>query len=248
MFKFVHMRCKALYALFIVPLFAGQVMSQGIFDKQLPKHKYDASVVDSVYGIIMYEDLVMALGGDSVRKNGVYACNGWVEDAYLDGTILHKWFYQSGQLQSYKNYYPNGKIERDFSSVDALFAECKIYYASGQLKSQVKYQDGVAKQWTDYYPTGTLQFEEKMNRTMDYYEYQKYYYTSGKPSKVIEMVDKKKLSFNFFEYYESGAVKVQGHRIFVKESNTYFDHGDWVYFDESGAKIKTEKFDRGVKL
>jgi antitoxin component YwqK of YwqJK toxin-antitoxin module len=247
MFKFVRMRCKAVYT-FLFSLVSLQVFSQGIFDKQLPQRSYPPSVVDSVYGITMYEGLVMALGGDSIRKNGVYACNGWVQDAYLDGTIIHKGFYQAGQLQSYKNYYPNGKVERDFSSVDALFAECKMYYPSGQLKSQVKYQDGVAKQWTDYFPSGAVQFEEKMNRTMDYYEFQKYYYENTKPSKVIELADKKKLLFNFFEYYESGAVKVQGHRLYVKESNTFFDHGDWIYFDESGAKIKTEKYDRGVKL
>ena len=62
------------------------------------------------------------------------------------------------------------------------------------------------------------------------------------------LTDKKKLDFSFTEYYKSGAIKTQGHRIYVKESHTYFDHGDWTYFDESGAKIKTEKFDRGVKI
>ncbi|HLP13057.1 MAG TPA: hypothetical protein VK177_14065 [Flavobacteriales bacterium] len=247
MFKFVRMR--NLTAILILVVFcSNRSISQGLFDKQLPKRTYDASVVDSIYGITIYEELVMALGGDSVRKNGVYACNGWFEDAYLDGTIIHKGFYQSGQLQSYKNFYPNGQCERDFSSLDAMFAECKLYFPTGQMKSKVKYVEGSAKEWTDYYTNGVVQFEEKMNKSMDYYEYQKFYYPSGKPSKIFELVDKKKMVFNYTEYYESGTVKVQGQRIFIKDSNTYFDNGEWNYFDESGSKTKTDKFDRGVKL
>lgn len=225
-----------------------QVNAQGIFEKQLPKRIYDSTVVDSVYGIVMYENLVMALGGDSIRKNGLYAASGWLEDAYKNGVIIHKGYYVAGQLESYKNYYPNGKLERDFSSLDAMYGEAKLYYPSGQLKSLIKYSNGNPKQWTDYYPNGKLQYEEKMNKAMDYYEYQKYYFKSGNLEKTILLTDKKKLEFSFTEYYASGAVKIQGHRIFVKESNTYFDNGNWTYFDESGAKIRTDKFDRGVKI
>jgi antitoxin component YwqK of YwqJK toxin-antitoxin module len=247
MFKFAAMRCTT--ALFILIVFFSTAgAAQGLFDKQLPKRSYDASVVDSIYGITIYEPLVMALGGDSIRKNGVYACNGWFEDAYLDGTIIHKGFYQAGQLQSYKNFYPSGQCERDFSSLDAMFAECKMYYVTGQLKSKVKYVEGTSKEWTDYYTNGNIQFEEKMSKNMDYYEFQKYYYEDAKPSKIFELVDKKKMMYNYNEYYPSGVLKIQGHRLFVKESNTYFDHGEWIYFDESGNKTKTEKFDRGVKL
>jgi len=226
----------------------GKINAQGLFEKQLPKHIYEESVVDSTYGIMMYENLVAALGGDSIRKNGVYACNGWFEDAYKNGQILHKGYYSDGQLQSYKNYYPNGKMEREFNSIDAMFGEAKIYYDNGQLKSQVKYSQGSPSKWTDYYRDGKLQYEEKMNKTLDYYEYQKYYYTSGTVQKETVLKDKKKLEFVFTEYYPSGAVKVKGTKLFIKEGNSYMDHGEWKYFDESGSVSKTEKYDRGVKL
>jgi antitoxin component YwqK of YwqJK toxin-antitoxin module len=129
-----------------------------------------------------------------------------------------------------------------------MFGEAKLYYPSGQLKSQIKYNEARPKQWTDYYPSGKIQYEEKMNRAMEYYEYQKYYYESGTPSKTILLTDKKKMEFSFTEYHPNGTVKTQGHRIFVKESSTYFDNGEWTYFDESGNKTKSEKFDRGVKI
>lgn len=232
----------------LLAFFSWDLKAQGIFDKQLPKHIYEENVVDSVYGITMYENLVIALGGDSIRKNGVYPANGWIEDAYKSGQIIHKGFYQTGQLLSYKNYYPNGQLERDFSSLDAMFGECKIYYSTGQLKSLIKYSEGTPKQWTDYYANGKVQYEEKMNKSMEYYEYQRYFFDSGSMQKITELVDKKKLEFTYTEYYGNGQIKIQGKKIFLKESNSYFDHGDWNYFDESGSKIKTEKFDRGVKI
>lgn len=222
--------------------------SQGIFDKQLPQHIYDETVIDSVYGIIMYENLVMALGGDSIRKNGVYPCNGWVSDSYKNGQVLHKGYYVSGQLQSYKNFYPTGQLERDFSSLDAMAGEAKIFYNNGKLKSHIKYMNGNPKQWVDYYESGTVSYEEKMNRSQDYYEYQKYYYPSGMIRKQTILTDKKELVFTYTEYNERGKIILQGTKIFKKDSNTYFDHGKWTYYDDNGKEIKVEKFDRGVKL
>ncbi len=230
----------------VLSLFTSQ--AQGLFDKQLPKHIYPESIVDSVYGITMYENLVAALGGDSIRKNGTYACQGWFEDAYENGKTLHKGYYTDGQLMSYKNYYPDGKLEREFNSVDALLGEAKIYYDSGNLKSHVKYNGGTPAKWTDYFESGKMQYEEKMNRGMDYYEYQRYYFEWGSPQKLVELTDKKKLEFSVIEYYANGVVKIKGMKIFLKDSNSYYDHGEWKTYDESGALIKTEKFDKGVKL
>lgn len=242
------MAIKRCIIVLLFSLFTGISFSQGLFSKQLPQRKYNEDVVDSVYGILMYEKLVSALGGDSIRKNGVYACSGWFEDAYMSGQILHKGYYVSGQLQSYKNYYPNGKLERDFSSLDNMFGEAKLYYSTGQMKSHIKYTEGNPKQWTDYYEDGKVQYEEKMNKSMEYYEYQKYYYPSGALQKVTQLTDKKKLDFTYTEYYEDGKIKVEGMRIYNKEGSTFYDHGEWKYYDQSGNKTKTEKFDRGVRL
>lgn len=239
---------KRIYTALFFAVLSLTSSAQGIFGKQLPQRKYPETVVDSTYGITMYEALVSALGGDSIRKNGVYACQGWFEDAYNSGQILHKGFYVAGQLQSYKNYYPNGKLERDFSSIDNLAGDAKLYYPSGQLKSSIKYSETRPRLWIDYYENGKVQYEEKMNKSMDYFEYQKYYYESGTPQKVILLTDKKKLEFSYTEYYEDGKVKVEGQRIFMKDSNIYLDHGSWNYYDQSGAKTKSEKFDRGTKL
>ena len=222
--------------------------SQGIFDKQLPRHKYDVNVVDSTYGIIMYEALNSSLGGDSIRKCGVYACQSWQEDIYLTGQLLHKGFYIDGQLKSYKNYYPNGQLERDFNSLDNYHSSVKIYYPSGQLKSDVEYDEGTAKYWTDYTPEGKVQFTEKMNRSMEYYEFQKYFYDNGVPQKIMELKDKKKLTYLYEEYHPNGKLKLQGTKVYSKDNGQYVNQGTFKYFDENGTETKSESWDNGLKL
>ena len=64
------------------------------------------AVIDEKFGIQIYEPLNIMLGKDTIRndENG-YAANGFIEDFYTSGQLLHKGFYVDGQLKLYKNYY-----------------------------------------------------------------------------------------------------------------------------------------------
>jgi antitoxin component YwqK of YwqJK toxin-antitoxin module len=90
-------------------------------------------------------------------------------------------------------------------------------------------------------------YEEKMSPKMEYYIYQKYYYENGNPQKLTEIKDKKKLSFSYSEYYESGKVKITGEKLATSDGQL-MNHGEWKYYDESGTVTKVEKWDHGTKL
>ena len=62
----------------------------------------------------------MYLHSDSTVLKKVYAVNGWKEDHYSTGELLHKGYYIEGQLKVYKNFYPNGNIERNFKAIDSF--------------------------------------------------------------------------------------------------------------------------------
>jgi len=148
---------------------------------QIPEDKkYDKSVVDEFFGIRMYEPLNVALGGDSVRmdKNG-YAADGWREDYYEDGTLLHRGYYIEGQLKVYKNYYPNGQLEREFKSVDGFRSQVSLYYNDGTLKSNVKYVEGAALVWADYFPNGKMEYYEEYHKSFTYHIAKKSFYDNG---------------------------------------------------------------------
>ena len=64
-------------------------------------HYHDTYVPDAVinekYVITMYEKLNIMLGGDTVRNDpSGYAANGYLEDYYTTGQLLHKGFYVDG--------------------------------------------------------------------------------------------------------------------------------------------------------
>ena len=58
---------------------------------------YEAKdVVDPEYGITIYEAMNKRLRGDSARQCSISKCNGWVEDYYKNGQLLHKGYYEHG--------------------------------------------------------------------------------------------------------------------------------------------------------
>lgn len=213
---------------------------------QIPEEPvYDASIVDERYGILLYEPLNMQLAGDSVRLCDGYACNGWVEDNYEDGTLLHKGYYIDGQLKVYKNYYPNGEMEREFKGIDNYRSSLEKFYPTGELKSKVKYQGGDPLEWTDYFKNGNVEYEEEYDKSMMYHKMKNSYYEDGTPETALTLDHKKKLIFTYFEYYPSGQMKLEGEMQFSESTYDYMRVGKWTYYNESGSVTKEETYDNG---
>ena len=217
--------------------------------KQIPeKVTFEAvDVIDSTYGIIIYEELNMQLRGDSVRMCGNYACQQWVEDFYTTGELLHKGFYIDGQLSTYKNYYPNGNLEREFKSIDNYRSIAKLYYPNGQLKSEIRYNDGGTELWIDYSENGQVLYKEQMDKGMNHLVVKNYYFLTGTPRIIMELKDKKKLTYTYTEYDDAGKLKIQGQKIYDNNRFDYVSHGTWKYFNASGSLEKEEEFDKGEK-
>ena len=213
-------------------------------DKKLYHNTYDAKkVIDETYGIVMYEKLNMMLGDKSTRNgmNG-YAANGFLEDYYTTGELLHKGFYVDGQLKIYKNYYPNGNVERNFRMVDIKKSKMTLFYENATMKSDIVYVENEPLSWIDYYANGMIEFEEIYDKSFQYYERKATYFTSGKPENILELTDNKKLIYNQISYFENGNIKEQG---IVKYNKSMFDYeriGDWKLYDEKGAAIKIQKY------
>ncbi len=204
-------------------------------------------IIDSVYGIIKYEPLNMMLGDKSTRldANG-YAANGFLEDYYTTGELLHKGFYVDGQLKVYKNYYPNGNMERNFRMTDIKKSKMTLFYKDGTMKSDIQYIENEALKWVDYYPNGMMEFEEEYDKSFQYYIKKANYYKTGTPENVLELQDKKKLIYLQTYYHDNGQIKEQGQ---VKYNKALFDYersGIWKKFDKNGEAIGQDKYINGV--
>lgn len=238
---------KKLLLILLTAFSFSQTFGQVDYEKQMPaKPKLDRSIIDSTYGITLYEPLNVMLDGDSVRMCGTYACQNQVMDYYETGELLHKGFYADGQLKAYKNYYPNGNLERDFKAIDLYRCQVKLYYENGQMKSVIKYNEGEVQEWTDYYENGQIEMSEEKTKQCTYHIFVRFYFNDGKPQKLLELKDKKKITYTYTEYYASGAVKIQGEKVYKEELGDYINIGTWKYFDESGSVTKEERYDNGT--
>jgi antitoxin component YwqK of YwqJK toxin-antitoxin module len=216
-------------------------------DKSLYNNTYAPEVViDKKYGITMYEPLNMMLGNDTVRNdaNG-YAANGYMEDYYTTGQLMHKGFYVDGELKIYKNYFPNGNVERNFRMVDLKKSKMTIYYEDATVRSEIVYVGTEALKWEDYYPNGTVEFVEEYNKSFEYYIFKANYFENGSPENTLELTDKKKLIYTQTYYHSNGKIKEQGEMLYNKALFDYERKGTWHIFDENGKPTKDVKYASG---
>lgn len=238
-----------LITLFALILFSSDTVWAQFFGQLPEPTKYKAEkVVDPEYGINMYEKLNFDIGGDSVRndKKG-YACQGWVEDIYESGKLLHKGYYEDGHLKAYKNYYENGNLERTFKVVDFKRCTMALFYPDAKKKSEVTYYEGGPQIWTDYYQNGQIEYAEESSKSLEYLIYRRSYAEDGKPQELFEMIDPKKKIYTKKEYYENGNIKSEGTMKYSKVMLDYQKDGDWKVYDETG-KSTSEKWVNGEQV
>lgn len=228
-------------SIFIIKLSFAQLF------KSLPQEtKYDAAkVVDPYYGIRMYEKLNFIIGGDSVRNNKKgYSCQGWVEDTYQSGAIIHKGYYEDGQLKAYKNFYEDGIVERNFKIIDFKRCNMQLFYANGKLKSDITYYEGNPQLWVDYYANGQIEYQEENTKNMEYLILRKSFSEDGKPQEIFELIDRKKKIYYKKEFNENSKIEEEGFMKFNPTMNDYQKNGQWKVYDE-GGNFKEEKWVNG---
>lgn len=218
------------------------------FSDQVPQLKRytPAQVIDPDYGIIIFNRMAPSIGGDSLRytKDG-YNAQGWQEDFYMSGKLLHKGFYADGFIKIFKNYYENGQVERNLTIVDAKRTKLEIYYEDGKVRSTINYFDGNTQNQYDFFKNGSPEFVEENDKDIEFLYKRNSFYENGLPASMFELVDKKTKKYLKKEFYENGKLKEEGNMYLRKDVGDYQKEGVWTYYDEKGNSIKTEKYHSG---
>lgn len=216
------------------------------------KYKF-SEVYNPDYGINIYEKLIAMLGGDSIRndKRG-YAAQGWMEDHYESGKLMHKGYYADGKIKLFKNFYENGQVERDYKLTDLLKSRMNIFYEDGKPRAEIEYNEESVLKEVDYYSNGNIEYTEEMSKGFDYLLYRKSFYEDGKPESVFELTDKKKRIYSKKEYYTNGNLKEEGAMIYNESSLDYIKEGSWKTYNEAGQLLTEDiyiggEFNKKVK-
>lgn len=236
------MRLLCLLALIVWPVFS---FSQGDdwFDNV-------ENITDNVQEPMLYYERFNAFTeGDSVRLCNKRPCNGIQKDFWENGNVKHKAYYQNGRITNgYENYYDNDQLERKFTVLNTSSAEVVVYYKDGTMRSKVEYRRKNPIKWADYYPNGNLEFIEEWDNGMEYHIKYNFYFMSGKPQSVLELVDKDERIYTSKAYYKNGQLKEEGIRQMNASLGDYVRIGEWKYYDENGQLTKTHNFYKGEEI
>ncbi len=245
--RYKHMSLKKLTYLFLGLCLSLTVFSQKFADQVPQLKRYTVTqVTDPDYGIIIFNKMAPGIGGDSMRytKDG-YNAQGWQEDFYMSGKLLHKGFYVDGYIKVFKNFYESGQMERNLTVVDAKRTKMEIYYEDGKVRSSINFFDGNTQNQYDFFKNGTPEYVEENDKDIEFLYKRNSYYENGLPASMFELVDKKTKKYTKKEFYENGRVKEEGAMFFRKEVGDYQKEGPWTYYDEKGNTLKTEKYHSG---
>jgi antitoxin component YwqK of YwqJK toxin-antitoxin module len=213
-----------------------------------PKKYKEKEIYDADYGIKFYDRLNFLLGGDSVRydQQKGYAANGWREDYYENGQLLHKGYYQEGQLKIYKNFFDNGQLERNFIiKPNPSLYSMKVYYKDGKPRAEIDYVKGNPQKSQEWYPNGQLEYIEEYDKDCEYFIQNKTYQENGSPTMTLELTDEKRKIYAKKEYHSNGKVKEEGNIHYDKLIDDYRKEGKWNVYDETGKLIEVDTYVKG---
>jgi antitoxin component YwqK of YwqJK toxin-antitoxin module len=228
-------------------LFGATLFAQTYSDQVPQLRRYKSSeVVDSTYGITVFDKMAPSIGGDSIRndKKG-YSAQGWMEDYYVSGKLLHKGFYVDGELRAFKNYYENDQIERAFRVIDFKHSEVIVYFPDGKLKSQIHYYNKAVQKEIDYFHNGNIDMVEESFGDNDYLIKRNSFFENGYAETIFELLDKKKKTYTHKDFYENGKLKEEGTLKFYKNRNDYLKEDEWKSYNDKGELKKTEQYQAG---
>lgn len=205
--------------------------------KPTEKRFTQEEVLDSLGEITLYNCYVPALKGDSFRyfQNGE-KLQGWKEDFYSSGKILHKGFYKNGQLDLFKNHWENGKTERVMAIIDSNHTNLEVYYETGNQRRQVNYFKGKVKRFSEFYPNNLLQITEEYDTSGTLLLKKKTWHPNGQIQSELFLQDQKSRKYKLSTYHSNGKLAESGVQYLSKNGMEFIRSGTWTIQDSTGKK------------
>lgn len=187
-----------------------------------------------------YEEFNPVARGSKLRLCGERPCNGWQHDIYPDGVLKHRGFYAEGALVIYRNYYPSGRLEREFKQQDVIKSMMRTFHPNGVLRSRTRFANGAVIRYEDHYTNGALRYAEERHRSEPYYIRMDLFAPNGEPLSLLRLVDRKRVEFEMKEYYPGGGLRCEGLARYDRYRMDTRKVGTWRHYDLDGSLQREE--------
>jgi antitoxin component YwqK of YwqJK toxin-antitoxin module len=227
------------YRFIVLILCAGSGCLCGQLQPNWPYLEKD--ILDSVEGIQMYSRFIGALTSDSVtcHRNGSNL-QGWNEDFYKSGKLLHRGYYVNGKLITFKNFYESGQCERMVENPDPLHCNVNIFFENGSPRRLIYYYNGLPQRFYEFYENGLPKYTEENEKELNYLKLKKSWYGNGNLESSLELLDHAGKKYAKKNYYLNGQLREEGILLKLPGVNEYVKEGSWYSYDSSGKKSRPE--------
>lgn len=214
------------------------------YENTIQQKRYKQNqILDSLSGITFYNKWIESLNGDSMRLSADgHKIQGWKEDYYQSGKILHKGFYKNGKIVLFKNFFENGTCERNLVINDPANSILDIYFENGIKRTQINFYNGLPKKIAKFYSSGLPMSLQENEKELKYIVYKKVWYTNGQLQSTLILINQKEKKYTEKLYYSNGQLKEEGSLLFIPDLNEYQKTGSWNMFDSIGKIKHVEKF------
>jgi len=149
-------------------------------------------------------------------------------------------FYKDDLLDGVSTKYQGNRIISEISYVNGKeHGKKKLYYSTGKKQEESNMIYGLKEGVSTWYDENEKVIAEYNYSKGEFHGEQKTFYSSG-IIRTKETYNNGKQTGESIEYFEDGAVKKKGN--YNKEG---LKDGEWVEFDQTGKKIKIEKYKAG---
>lgn len=163
---------------------------------------------------------------------------------YENGVVESKLVYWKGIIINGVWFYPSGKKMVDITGDTTGYVHWNYYYENGTPKKDVyTFKEGLIHV-IEYCEDGKKKEENYYDKQFNYLSY----YCSGRKNE--QGIKDKHGTFIglYIHWYENGRLAEKGHYVVKKEtlnSTETVKDGKWIYYDENGKLLKTEKYKKG---
>lgn len=212
------------------------------------KHDYitrytQAQVLDSCEGSIIYARMMKVLELDYKQlKDLGYNVQGWNEEYYESGQLMHISYYKGGKVVLFKNFFENGQCQHYITYLDSSQCNIEVYFENGGLKHQLNYYNGKLKKMTEYYPSGLPKMNIEYDLDLDCVKNKKSWYLNAETQAEMNLTDPKLKKYSDQLFYPNGRIKEEGEVIYAASTKEYINVGSRHSFESSGKKKHTEKY------
>lgn len=211
--------------------------------KEYTIHYTQAQVVDSAEGMKIYAGIMKILQMDYelLYKDGGVA-QGWNEEYYDNGQLMHISYYKEGKLVLFKNFFENGQCQNHVTYTDPANCNIDVYFETGGLKNQLHFAGGLPTRLTEFFANGLPKSQIEFDKESQYLSSKRTWFLNAEMQSELLLAETGKNKYTEKTFYPNGQIKESGELIYLAETKEYVKKGTWLTFENSGKKKSSEKF------